>query len=1031
MTSAPAPSLLSWFRNALGQPEAVLHIKLRGNILHVLCETPEPLDQPVVLLKLVRSLLDTHHHYPLRRFYPHIYQLYLYSRSGTATEPQWTAPLYLNRLERHLAQLVLESQDGKELEASQLLLEDYSLAHSGQGSDSSQAMVLSNLSLARRGDPEAIAWYLSETLSALDVGVWVSIKAIPGMARLYRSAIGESHLPSQFAYGQPEDKNSSKATIPRLWILCEATYSPDPALIARPTAERLRLLGLNQFKDAVILLQVRGESKPDWSLRIDLTPAEEMLREWGRWGDVDALAKLLSLNLESYGITVGLSLTGSTLHIICTLPALQGSDRHPELSATQTNLVTSLSNLLEDLAPQGIHRAVIYGQPQDDSHPDWVHYLNLPAADHEALADPAEYLAQTGDLPALAFLLTRQLNPNLDDRLATGGMRVQLLIRDRLLHVMVDSPLVPQRRLITPVIRNYLQSLSPVDIEGVRIYGRRSGQSQPIWSYGRNFLVRDRLVPESAPEFTAAHGYVNDLLVRHGEAISSHQEVIGPRGLGGRLRQWLLQSQLFISPTVTSPLIGPTDVGSAEGIKIALVWAAVGVLAAFQVDWLVGQLVTPTANSARAEAVDLNSHSKADPLATRSSSKRPSDLNWSSPSHSAGVKGFIDGAQDQPRSDKDQPAGSPNQPMVTIDELLAVAPFSSFNSQQLNEKLALYRQRLAQSGPADVMIVGSSRALRGVDPANLKKDLADLGYKNVNIFNFGINGATAQVVDLVIRQILEPDQLPKLILWADGARAFNSGREDVTYNGIVASAGYRELLARQVARSGDEVSMTRPRTAGSASLLNSYATLDHWMSDQMGQLSTVYRDRDHLKGLLKERMVSLTPSWSQPADLGKERLDAPMPVGSAIDFDGFLPLSIQFNPATYYHTYARVAGNYDGDYDGFRLDGKQSEAFTELLKFTQAKKIPIVFINTPLTDEYLDDYRQQAEAEFLQYMLKLSSSQVGFLFRDLGQIWPQRYDYFSDPSHLNRYGAYQVSLHLAQDPLISWPVASPSSPSPP
>jgi hypothetical protein len=358
--------------------------------------------------------------------------------------------------------------------------------------------------------------------------------------------------------------------------------------------------------------------------------------------------------------------------------------------------------------------------------------------------------------------------------------------------------------------------------------------------------------------------------------------------------------------------------------------------------------------------------------------------------------------------------------------LLATDPLSTFNSQQLNEKLALYRHRLAQFGPADVMIVGSSRALRGVDPANLRKELADLGYSHVSIFNFGINGATAQVVDLVIRQILEPDQLPKLILWADGARAFNSGREDVTYNAIVASPGYRQLLARQGTNSRGEVGRARGNTADSPSLPNSYATLDHWISEQMGQLSTVYRDREHLKGLVKDWLVALTPGWSQPATLGRERLDAPMPAGSAIDFDGFLPLSIQFNPATYYQTYARVSGNYDGDYDGFRLDGQQAEAFAELLRFTQGRKIPVVFINTPLTDEYLDDYRQQAEGEFLQYMLKLSSSQVGFLFRDLGQIWPQRYDYFSDPSHLNRYGAYQVSLHLAQDPLISWPVVSPS-----
>ena len=35
-----------------------------------------------------------------------------------------------------------------------------------------------------------------------------------------------------------------------------------------------------------------------------------------------------------------------------------------------------------------------------------------------------------------------------------------------------------------------------------------------------------------------------------------------------------------------------------------------------------------------------------------------------------------------------------------------------------------------------------------------------MGYENADIFNFGINGATAQVVDMVLRQVLEPDQLP-------------------------------------------------------------------------------------------------------------------------------------------------------------------------------------------------------------------------------------------------------------------------------
>jgi len=83
----------------------------------------------------------------------------------------------------------------------------------------------------------------------------------------------------------------------------------------------------------------------------------------------------------------------------------------------------------------------------------------------------------------------------------------------------------------------------------------------------------------------------------------------------------------------------------------------------------------------------------------------------------------------------------------------------------------------------------------------------------------------------------------------------------------------------------------------------------------------------------------------------------------------------------------------------------------------------VIFVNTPLTDEYLDGYRSDAEEEFQKLMLQYSATEEGFIFRDLGQVWTGRYDYFSDPSHLNRYGAYQVSLRLAQDPMISWPRA--------
>jgi len=141
----------------------------------------------------------------------------------------------------------------------------------------------------------------------------------------------------------------------------------------------------------------------------------------------------------------------------------------------------------------------------------------------------------------------------------------------------------------------------------------------------------------------------------------------------------------------------------------------------------------------------------------------------------------------------------------------------------------------------------------------------------------------------------------------------------------------------------------------------------------------------------------------------------------SIDFDGFLPLSVRFNPATYYQNHARVAGDYDSDYQSFQLAGEQDAALEALLQFSKAHEIGVVFVNLPLTKDYLDPTRTAYEEQFQKYM-RTSALQRGLIFRDLTQLLPTKHDYFSDPSHLNRYGAYQVAKQLAQDPMIPWAV---------
>ena len=1019
--------------------------------------------------------------------------------------------IYLNRLERHLAQLVLQRPD--DAEAAALLVSLAAPQAESQSTrepilevevngDVNSAIVLSNLSLARKGEPDAIARYLSETLSALDVGVWVSFKAKPGKVRRQAGVITAGERAAELADSPAEGDQTENKTIPRLWIFCEAAYSPDPQLIAEPTAQRLRELQLTQFQDAVILIQVQGESTPDWGLRVDLTPPEEMLKDWARWGDQPALERLINKALADQGLKAAIELKESTLHVVvypeqasdsaevsdksaveaCSevsdnaalevrseLPSnstVEAPSEVPDVSepaaysepkgdfqdaADQATVAEALTSLLETLAPQGVHRAMLYGQQGDRSEPNWVSCLDLPAAEHPALAENTVNLAAQGDLPALGFLLNRLLNPDLDEQLATGGVRIQLLVKDDLLHIMADGPVCPSRRQVARVINQFLDQLPVPDISGVRVYGRRAGQQRPTWSYGTDFHPRERLVPEATPEFAASEDYLGDLLSPADEADALRPELT-PKDLQTAfanirqrsveaIQQGLIQTQLFVPQTETPniPLPSPPQISTGSA-KVALIWGAVGLLIAVQLDWLLGQILNPPQNAATAEAIMFSPSAikEAEPDISVTENRVEADdwaaLNFGSSDLEAASEDIFDQA-DFAQTSSNRRAfevssrvgqSSPRRQSISTEALLATSPYDSFRSEQLDEKLALYHQRLIQSGPPDVLIVGSSRALRGIDPAVLKQGLAALGYEDVSVFNFGVNGSTAQIVDLTIRRILTVDQLPKLILWADGARALNSGRVDLTYKGIALSEGYRQLGEGKL--NPTQNAPADEDKDAPAGLTSSYQAADRWMSENLAQVSAAYSERERLKQLIGIGVASLLPekpfgletvnAVRNDAVEEPDRLEQNM---NMFDFDGFLSLSVRFNPATYYQLHAKVSGDYDGDYEDFKLQGWQTTAFERLLQFTQSKQIPIVFINTPLTDKYLDPYRLEAEQIFQQFMLHLSATETGFVFRDLAQVWPERYDFFSDPSHLNRYGAYQVSNRLVQDPMIPWP----------
>jgi len=857
-------------------------------------------------------------------------------------------------------------------------------------------------------------------------------------------------------------QDARSAAIPgrsqRLWVQCEATYSPEPSALAEAIAEQIRSLNLEGFRDAVVVMQVRGEPTPDWMLRVDLTPPTEMLRDWAYWGDVQAIAHLLDRALQPEQITLtAASLQESTLHLTCGQVGRTEENNEPSdtSSPSQETVQAIAEPLLNDLSPQGIDTAMVYGHAPGGAAPDWFLCLDLPAKTQAERSASTMERAREGNLRAIAFLITRLLNPNLEQQLATGGVRVQVVSKPQemgqsVLHIMTDAPVCPDPEVVSPAIERFLRDLQMPRLAGVRVYGRRAGQKKPIWGKRADFLTRPRLVPEAPPEFAASEAYVSELIAPTDEEVyrpevtqedvrSAWQQTRDRFASG--IRNLLLRSHLFV-PAVASGVSEPpklTGTQSKQGWALAMVWGAAGLLLAVQADWGLTRWLRPEApQSESLTQVEAVPGEEEEAIADAPTEDETGDPN--------GFISFDDETGEEEAelvasSDLPYTQDSVQEQLITAEILAGESPYPTFNVAQLDEKLLLYYERMReQAAASDVLIVGSSRALRGVDPVALEQELAELGYEDVTIFNFGVNGATAKVVEFILGHLLEPAQLPKLVIWADGARAFNSSTVDVTYNGIAVSPGYRDWQRGELERpdlseiltvEAEVEEVEEAPTGINASLTASYEAIDRTLSETLGDMSNAFERRDRLKTQIQETVASFVPtesfipaeavSLSNAGSLPPESLQSLSEQGrEMVDFDGFLPIALQFNPATYYQEFARVAGRYDSDYENFRLSGSQTDAMRDLLTTIGDREIPVVFVNLPLTDEYLDSDRQAYEQEFRQFMLEIASEYPNFYFRDLSEVWTTEYDYFSDPSHLNRYGAYEVARRLAQDPMIPW-----------
>lgn len=1055
-SSMPSKRLLgAWLGPTLNWTDGKVQVKQRGNVLHILCESAICPDRSILTQRLRNGIAGNDFWPQLLPDGARVHRFVLYGRVMGDAKPSWGETFELaidESLELERSEEPIPSSENPPSEnapiAQPTVPKNPGLPHASSSP--------TDLASAARGD---MAASLRNQFNSTPEKSPTPLKSSSSAKRKQLSNEGIAHhlsrqlSPYNIAVRVKRRALNDRPTFQRLFVVCESIYSPDPNVIAEPIAQCLRELALRDCRDAFISGQVKGETEPDWVVRVDLTPADQMLRSRAQWGDWFALERLLLPLTRECCQSVRVSLEQSTLHIVF---------YHDRTSVPQNAVVRVVSEFLQELSPQGIQSARLYGvlkNPNQETT-QWVQSITLPGEDQAEFAPTPADLVRRGNLTAIGQFLTRQLNPDLTQQLATGGIRVQVRQRESILHVMTDALKVPQK---DQVLEQIQQTLLPLGLEGVTglcVYGRRAGQQKPHWqqSFEVAPTVHDRhgrhprLVPESVPEFTASDSYVEDLLAPPGEIVFVPRKADRHWGetvekLRNGTRSILLKTPFFAPISLNQRMITRQE-GGLDG-RVAVVWGLLGLSLMVTGDWAIGLVLRSQglghfaeqdAGSTTQPAVKSETTSLSSIALNRSTSSDLGAFNaseftkhHSSPNHSnpkagkpnSGLKTLptqvpLAAVKSTPLIDPGLDANlpsSPLQPKAAVDP--ARSPYPSLNSPQLDERLALYQQYVSVYGVPDVLVVGSSRALRGVDPAALQEMLTQQGFGGKRVFNFGVNGATAQVVDLILRRLIAPDQLPKIILWADGARAFNSGRVDVTYNAIAASPGYRKLPAQPVSPQAQQNSSTPAPEPAPQSLPDRYRALEETLQNWLNGVSVGGQNRDVMIGLARERFLG------NPIAKPKSEDEVNLSSGAGLtDVNGFLSLSNQFNPATYYQKYSKVSGAFDSDYDAFQLQGRQQEALKAIAGFTQAQNIALVFVNLPMTMEYLDPRRSDYENDFQRSMVQ-ASDDLKFTYRDLSKFLEQQNALFSDPSHLNRYGAYAVSQQLAKDTFMPWKKSKP------
>ena len=210
-----------------------------------------------------------------------------------------------------------------------------------------------------------------------------------------------------------------------------------------------------------------------------MTP--ENILELAKQGNVEAIASLLNLSLQSKGITVEAMLQDDCLHLW--LKSSQVLDRQP--------LVTFLLKEMKNLGAKQIKKVKVYGQRISEVYPDWIEEFKLgeiqpfnlevnkpekPDISHlenQKKQSNIKQLANQGNVAAITTILNQSIQQD--------NITVKVSLKNNCLQIILESVQVPDKTISVPTIYRELLGLKLEFVKNVLVYGRKSGEEFPDW----------------------------------------------------------------------------------------------------------------------------------------------------------------------------------------------------------------------------------------------------------------------------------------------------------------------------------------------------------------------------------------------------------------------------------------------------------------------------------------------------------------------------------------------------------------------